>query len=109
MELQSLTLKEIARYREKTGKRGAQILSILGRVNKTVDSVLNTDVGNRILQKDILRAEDLLFKIARGKATEEEKIEYQYLFYRRIPEVADDILTYLKLTNHIKEVVSKVD
>ncbi len=106
MELQSLTLKEIERYLERTGKKGAQIISILGRVNKTIDSVLNTDIGNKILQKDILRAEDLLFRIANGKATEEEKAEYQYLFNRRIPEVTSDILKYLKLTKHIKEVVN---
>ncbi len=107
MELQSLTLKEIERYLEKTGKKGAQIISILGRINKTVDAVLNTDIGNQQLQKDILRTEELLYKIALGKATEEEMVEYRYLFTRRIPEVAGDILKYLKLTKHIKEVVSK--
>ncbi len=106
MELQSLTLKEIERYLEKTGKKGAQILSILGKVNKTIDAVLNTDFGNQQLQKDILRTEDLLFKIALGKATEEEIAEYRYLFNKRIPDVASDILKYLKLTKHIKEVVS---
>ncbi len=106
MELQSLTLKEIEKYLEKTGKKGAQIISILGKVNKTVDAVLNTDIGNQQLQKDILRAEDLLFKIALDKATEEERVEYRYLFTKRIPDVASDILKYLKLTKHVKEVVS---
>lgn len=109
MELETVTLKEIEKYLEKMGKKGAHVLSILGKLNKNLDAVLNTEIGNQLLQKDILRAEQLLFKIANNKADDEEKAEFRYLFNRRIPDVAEDIKNYLKYTQVIKEAIKNAN
>ena len=90
-----LTLQQVEEFLIKAGKKGADTLSILGRLSKTISEVLHTDVGIEIMYTDIQRMDMLLMKIVNETSTEMERAEFRYLKNVRIPWVADKLKKYL--------------
>ena len=90
------------------GKRGGEILSILGRLHPTFETYLNTMIGKEILVTDINRMGELFEKIYNEDATLEEKAEFRYLRKVRLPYIMDKLDTYFKKVNEIRRVVNVV-
>ena len=109
MEKMNLTfnVEEIQRFLALTGKRGAQLLSDLGKSIPFIEAVYNSEVGKEILKDDIQRYEELLRKVESLEANEEDKAEYKFLRNTRLPRVVGRIHAFLKRTEAIKEIVSK--
>ncbi len=106
VEFRDATLTEIKKYLELTGKHGAQILSILGRVTPNIHAILETDVGREILKDDIARIQELMFLIYQEKQTDEDMAELRYL-KRRIGKISGRLSDYLEGTGEIKAVAKK--
>jgi len=103
METTNLALRDIERYLQTTGKRGAMVLSLLGRLNSHFAAIVETEVGRELLSLDIARTEELLIKIYEETATEEEKAEFRYLKKIRLPRQIELIKTYLDKLKEVKE------
>ncbi len=102
MDITSLNVKEIATYINSTGKRGGLVLSVLGRLDKYIESVVKSDVGREILNDDISRTEELVIKIYKEEASSLELAEFRYLRDIRLPNVIGKIKKYLELTKEVK-------
>lgn len=72
------SLEEIRKYLEKTGKRGAHTLSILGKLTGYVNAI-QTEVGWELLKDDVARHDELFLKIYEEVANEKEKAEFRVL------------------------------
>ena len=106
MELfETLTITEIEKYLNMMGKRGGEILSILGRLHPTFETYINTMIGKEVLITDINRMGELFEKIYNEEATPEEKAEFRYLRKVRLPYVMGRLDTYFKKVNEIKNVI----
>lgn len=105
MEFETLTSIEIDKYLAMMGKRGGEILSILGRLHPTFETYVNTMVGKEVLITDVNRMGELLEKIYEENATPEEKAEFRYLRKVRLPYVMSKLDTYFKKVNEIKNAV----
>jgi hypothetical protein len=103
MDIPSLDLKEISRYLEITGKKGGMVLSVLGKLQKELDSVVNSSLGSEILRLDILRLEELLVKIYNEQATGQELAEFRYLKNTRLPVIIGKIRKFYELTQEVKK------
>ena len=103
MEVTNIALKDIERYLEITGKKGAMVLSILGRLNTHFQAVIDTDIGRELLALDIGRVEELLIKLYEETATQEEKAEFRYLKNIRLPKEIGLIKTYMEKLKEVKE------
>src|SRR5512139_4264036 len=107
MEFSEVTYDEIDRYLKVSKQKGAKVLSILGKIAPEVNIWFSTDIGRELLTYDINRAEQLMEKIYRGDATEQEKVILNYLQSERIPYVLDKLRKYLKGTELVKAVAGK--
>lgn len=103
---QDLPTSEFIRYIQVAGKRGADTLSMLGRLNKHFDSVIRNELGREILVGDIKRLQELLDKVIEETASQEEMAELRYLRRSRIPNIVRKIDTYLKKLDEVKKVVN---
>ncbi len=108
MEFETLTSFDIEKYLNMMGKRGGEILSILGRLHPTFETYVNTMVGKEVLITDVNRMADLFEKIYEENATPEEKAEFRYLRKVRLPYIMGKLDTYFKKVNEIKRVISVV-
>ncbi len=108
MEFETLTSTEIDKYLNMMGKRGGEILSILGRLHPTFETYVNTMVGKEILITDVNRMAELFEKIYEENATPEEKAEFRYLRKVRLPYIMGKLDTYFKKVNEIKRVINAV-
>jgi len=106
MEFRDATLSEIKKYLETTGKHGAQVLSLLGRITPGVHAILETEIGNEILKDDIKRIEELMDLMYQEKHTDDDRAELRYL-RRRIARISDRIRIYLEGTEEIKKVTQE--
>ena len=109
MEFSEVTYDEIDKFLKVRKKKGAKILSILGKVAPEVHLWFSTEVGRELLSYDINRAEELTEKVYRGKADDREKAILDYLQSERIPDVLDKLKNYLSNTELVKNVARKVD
>lgn len=91
-----LTTEEIDAYLQKTHRRGAEVLSILGR-NLNFTRAFRSELGQAILADAVEQTQALLIKIYDNKADENEKAEFRA--YKRIIEL---------WTNRINAIDSKV-
>jgi len=105
MEFETLTSTEIEKYISMMGKRGGEILSILGRLHPTFETYINTMVGKEILITDVNRMGELFEKIYEENATSEEKAEFRYLKKVRLPYIMDKLDKYFKKVNEIRNVI----
>jgi hypothetical protein len=103
MDMMNVDLKEIGRYLTVTGKKGGMVLSILGRLSKQVEAVLNNEVGAEILRDDINRMEFLLVKIYREEVNPMELAEFRYLRDVRMPTIIGKLKQYLELIKEVKK------
>ena len=103
-ELPILTLNEIEKYLTRTGKKGAMVVSILGRLNKHFNAVISSDIGKEILSDDINRVEELMDKIYKEEANEQELAEFRYLKNKRIPDVVKRVKAYLEKVGEVKRI-----
>jgi len=103
---QELPTFEFVRYIQVAGKRGADTLSMLGRLNKHFDSVIRNELGREILVGDIKRLQELMDKAIDETATPGEMAELRYLRKSRIPNITNKINTYLKKLDEVKKVVN---
>jgi hypothetical protein len=103
----NITLSEVERYKDIAGKRGAMILSTLGKLHPQINVILNHDIGKQLLSDDIDRMDDLLTKIYKQKANDMEMAEFRYLKDKRIPDVLKKLKTYLEKIKEIKDTLSK--
>lgn len=87
------SLAQVESFIKKHGTRANSTLTILGRLDKFV-MAYNTDIGKELLQEDIDRHEALLFKLADGAATEDERVELKYLRNRML-RVSEKITAYI--------------
>ncbi len=108
MEFETLTSTEVEKYVNMMGKRGGEILSILGRLHPTFETYLNTMIGKEILLTDINRMGELLEKIYNEDATPEEKAEFRYLRKVRLPYIMGKLDVYFKKVNEVKRVVNVI-
>ena len=104
MEFANVTLSEIQRYLELTGKKGSLVISILGRLTPQLNSILNNEMGREMLRDDINRLEELLMKIYKEEATEIERAEFRYLKDRRFPYLIEKLKVYINKVDEIKKV-----
>lgn len=102
---ETLTPTEIEKYLSMMGKRGGEILSILGRLHPTFETYLNTMIGKEILVTDINRMGELLEKIYEENANPEEKAEFRYLKKVRLPYVMGKLDAYFKKVNEVKKTI----
>jgi hypothetical protein len=106
MEKQNITLDDINTYLEKTGKRGAMIMSVIGTLEPSYHAIIGTEIGREILKSDMMRLDELLPKIYEQTATQEEMIEFRYL-RGRVSENCKKIKTYLEMIGRIKKVAEE--
>lgn len=106
MELKDATLSDIKKYLDLTGRHGAQMLSLLGKITPGIHAILETEIGREILQEDIRRISELMSMIYEEKDTLEDKAELRYL-RRRFLKISDKLRLYLEKTEEIKKVVSE--
>lgn len=76
-----LTTEEIDAYLEKTGRRGAEVLSILGKNNDFVRA-FKSELGQSLLADAVEESHSLLQLIYEDKATVQQKAEFRA--YKRI-------------------------
>ncbi len=107
MEFETLTSFEIDKCTEMMGKRGGEILSILGRLYPTFISHLDTMVGKEILMADVNLMGELLEKIYNEDATPEEKAEFRVL-KKRVSLIIGKLDSYIKNTNNLRKVINVV-
>jgi hypothetical protein len=105
MDFQDISLNEVKKYLDSTGRHGAWVLSLLGRVTPGLQSILETEIGKDILKDDIKRIEELMGMMYEEKSTEEDRAELRYL-RKRIAKISDRLRIYLEGTEEIKKVVS---
>ncbi len=105
MDIPISRLSEIDSYLKVAKKRGAETLSILGKLSRHFDHVFGTEVGKEILRLDIDRLDELLGKIWVEKATKQDLAEYRVL-KRRVKREVDLIQQYLEKMNEVKQVVN---
>ena len=103
---QELPTTEFILYLQLTGRKGSQVLSMLGRLNKHFDSVIRSDVGKEILVSDIRRIEELMDKVVDETASDQEKAELRYLKKVRIPGIISKVNNYLEKLGEVKKVVN---
>jgi len=106
IELHDATLTEVKEFLDKTGKHGAQILSLLGRVTPGIHAVLGTEIGREILRDDIKRIEQLMDLVYRGEQTDDDRVELRYL-RTRISGISNRLRVYLEGTEEIKKVAGQ--
>jgi len=100
---QPVSLDEIQKYLLRNRRRGAAVVSTLGKLAPFLHAVLNTEVGLEILKDDILRTDDLMMKVYREEASEIELAEFRYLRDFRLPLIADRLKVYLEKVEAIKK------
>jgi hypothetical protein len=105
MEIDSLTTNELTRFLELTDKRGAQILSFLGKYSKHLEAILDTEAGKEILMYDIERLKILADKVLGESADDKELAEYRYL-KKRLAFEADILKKYNKHLEQVRKVVN---
>lgn len=103
MDMLNVDLKEISRYLAGSGQKGGMVLSILGKLNKQIEAVINTEVGAEILRDDITRMESTLVKIYQESATPMELAEFRYLRDVRLPSIVGRLKKYLELIGEVKK------
>lgn len=79
-----LTTEEINSYLAQTKKRGAEVLSILGR-NQDFVRAFRSSLGQSLLSDAVEQTQALLIKIYDNKADDNEKAEFRA--YKRIIEL----------------------
>lgn len=104
MEFNEVSFEEVDRYLEITRKKGAKVLSVLGKITPEVYTIFGTEIGRDLLTYDINRAEELMTKVFQGTATDREKIILSYLHDERIPHILFKLKIYLDKTKEIKNV-----
>ena len=97
-----LTSKTIEQFILRTGKRGEKTLTVLGALYPYIHSLLETEVGQTLLEDDILRHDALLTKIYREEVTPQELAEFRFLRDYRLPRVIGKIKEYLELFKQVK-------
>jgi hypothetical protein len=105
VEFETVTSTEIEKYLNMMGRRGGEILSILGRLHPTFETYINTMIGKEILITDVNRMAELFEKIYEEDASPEEKAEFRYLRKVRLPYIMGKLNTYFKKVNEIKKVI----
>jgi hypothetical protein len=105
MEIENLTTSELTRFLELTDKRGAQILSYLGKYSKHLDAILETEAGREILLYDIERLKILGDKVLSEDADDKELAEYRYL-KKRLAFEADILKKYNKHLEQVRKVAN---
>lgn len=96
--MQPVTLEHIASFLQKTGKKGALTLDLLGKLSPFVRA-MQSQVGYEILKDDVARHEEILGKIYNEKVSEQELAEFRYL-KSRLERISKRITAYLdKLEN----------
>jgi uncharacterized protein YnzC (UPF0291/DUF896 family) len=104
MDVPILNLQDLNRFLQLTKKRGADVLSTIGRLNKYIENVLNTEVGQSIMQEDLARITELFPKVYQEKASVDEIAEFRYLRDVRIPSIAKKVKVYLESLEKVKNV-----
>jgi hypothetical protein len=107
MEIPSMTLNDIERYLKATGKRGASVLSNLGKLNPYFNAVMGSTIGQELLKDDVDNMEKLLEKIYSENATPQEMAEFRYLRDKRFPVLLKRITYYLEQIGEIKKAGAK--
>lgn len=74
----NIDLEKVERLLVKTGKRGAQLLSVLGKQASFVRA-LESEIGQQLLKDALSITEGLLEKIISEEANESERAEYRAL------------------------------
>ncbi len=106
MDMQISQLSEIDAYLKAAKKRGAETLSILGKLSRHFDLVFGTEVGREILKVDLDRMDELLMKIYTEKSTKQDLAEFRVL-KRRVKKEVELIQQYLEKIGEVKKVVNK--
>lgn len=107
MEETFITIDDVKKFKEIVGERGGGIISVLGRLFPTFNTYVNHEIGREILRSEVNRMGELLEKICRGKASEEELIEFKFLKETKLPYILKRLDTYFKNINLVKRVVSR--
>ena len=101
MEIAKPSSDKIERFLEERKGRGRMTFKVLAQLNPFIVA-MESELGQKILQDDIDRHEELLIKVYNENATPEEMAEFRYL-KRRLEIIANRINTY---TKGVKEVIS---
>ena len=102
MELPNLNLEEISVFLDTYGKRGADVISFLGKYTKHFDAVYNTEPGNEILRYDINNLKVLAEKVYKETATPDELAEFRYL-KRRFAFESDILKKHMDALNKVRK------
>ena len=103
MEYPLLTLEELERFLTKYRKKGQMMVSVLGEINKDLQSVFGTEIGESLLRSDMSRMDEILVKIVYEKATLAELAEFRFLRDTRIPSVVTKLNEYLKTIGNVRK------
>ena len=97
---ESFDLEKVERLLLKTGKRGAQLLSVLGRQQSFIRAI-ESEIGRELLKDALSITEGLLEKIISEEAVEAERAEYR-AFKKILITWAQRIETYQRNLEKIK-------
>lgn len=71
-----IDLEKIQHLLEKTGKHGAQLLSVLGK-QAAFQRAIESEVGQQLLKDALAQAEQLLEKIVSDTATDTDRADFR--------------------------------
>jgi hypothetical protein len=104
--MSELSLTDVEKFLDIFKKRGADVLSELGRITPCIHAVFGTEIGREILKEDIAELQILFTKVFNEQATEEEKAEFRVL-KRRISTLSKRLENYLAGVGLIKKVAAQ--
>ena len=77
-----MDLNKLEDFRRRFGKRADKTLEILGKLDKELFVIFETDIGRSIMDEDIKRFDALLYEAATRELSIEERAEFKYLLNR---------------------------
>lgn len=98
-----MDLRDIENFRRQYGKRADQTLETLARYDKNLSMVMSSEIGREVLDDDLRRYSDLLFKAAQIELTIDERAEFRYLL-NRIQSISNRITDYLIKLKKLQEI-----
>ena len=90
-----MDLHSIEDFRKKFGKRADKAIEVLGKLDKELVVIFETDIGRAILEDDIKRFEELLYNAAINELTVDDRAEFKYLL-RRLAIIREKVDQYAK-------------
>lgn len=96
-----MNLQEIEDFRRRFGRKADKTIETLAALDKQISSALSSTIGKEVLQDDLRRYDELLFKAAKESLSVDERAEFNYVF-KRLQVISNKINDYLDKINKIE-------